>query len=183
MLYCCWDAQWHERRSSEDLLHIGYPKKPTKEGVWKTQSWESWSTLCIGGEQYRKAHMNLAAVYELIVFLQNVEGEEIREQIPLNSWAKDQIRQYDPLAANYLSYMSCIDPKNIPQSLLPPGRSRTEEVKAIGTLKAYSFIIRRPTDLALDMHRLVHLATRNGVCYSYYAYFRTVLRNFLVFLR
>ena len=32
---------------------------------------------------------------------------------------------------------------------------------AIGTLDAYSFIIRRPADVALNLHRLVHLATRN----------------------
>jgi hypothetical protein len=57
--------------------------------------------------------------------------------------------------------MACIDPKDIPQSLLPAGASRKKETDAIGTLDAYSFIIRRPADLALDLHRLVHLATRN----------------------
>ena len=73
----------------------------------------------------------------------------------------DQIRHRDPLAADYLSFMACIDPKDIPQSLLPAGASRKKETDAIGTLDAYSFIIRRPADLALDLHRLVHLATRN----------------------
>lgn len=57
--------------------------------------------------------------------------------------------------------MSCVDPKNIPQSLLPLGLSRKKEIDAIGTLYGYSFISRRPADLALDLHRLVHLATRN----------------------
>lgn len=32
---------------------------------------------------------------------------------------------------------------------------------AIGTLSAYSFITKRPADQAWDLHRLVHLATRN----------------------
>jgi hypothetical protein len=32
---------------------------------------------------------------------------------------------------------------------------------AIGTLDAYSFIAKRPADQAVDIHRLVHLATRN----------------------
>jgi len=73
----------------------------------------------------------------------------------------DQIWHRDPLAADYLSFMACINPKDIPQSLLPAGASRKKETDAIGTLDAYSFIIRRPADLALDLHRLVHLATRN----------------------
>jgi hypothetical protein len=36
----------------------------------------------------------------------------------------EQIRHRDPLAADYLSFMACIDPKDIPQSLLPGGASR-----------------------------------------------------------
>jgi tetratricopeptide (TPR) repeat protein len=72
-----------------------------------------------------------------------------------------QIHQQDPLAAEYLTFMACIDSRDIPQSLLPPGISRKKEMEAIGTLTAYSFITRRPADLALDLHRLVHLATRN----------------------
>jgi hypothetical protein len=72
-----------------------------------------------------------------------------------------QIQQRDPLAADYLSFMACVDPKDIPQSLLPPGPSRKKEMDALGTLSAYSFISRRPVDVALDLHRLVHLATRN----------------------
>ncbi|KAH9204602.1 P-loop containing nucleoside triphosphate hydrolase protein [Leptodontidium sp. 2 PMI_412] len=72
-----------------------------------------------------------------------------------------QIRHRDPLAADYLAFMCCIDPKDIPQSLLPPGPSRKKELEAIGTLDAYSFVSKRPADQALDLHRLVHLATRN----------------------
>ena len=73
----------------------------------------------------------------------------------------EQIQQHDPLAAGYLSFMACIEPKDIPQSLLPPGLTRKKEIDAIGTLDAYSFVTRRPADTALDLHRLVHLATRN----------------------
>src|SRR5207248_11645560 len=39
--------------------------------------------------------------------------------------------------------------------------TRKKEINTIGTLNVYSFIIRRPVDTALDLHRLVHLATRN----------------------
>jgi hypothetical protein len=73
----------------------------------------------------------------------------------------EQIRHRDPLAADYLSFIAYIDPKNIPQSLLLAGVSRKKETDAMGTLDAYSFIIRRSANLALDLHRLVHLATRN----------------------
>ncbi|KAF2201575.1 hypothetical protein GQ43DRAFT_455682 [Delitschia confertaspora ATCC 74209] len=73
----------------------------------------------------------------------------------------EKIRQHDPLAAEYLSFMACIEPKNIPQSLLPPGLTRKKEIDAIGTLNAYSFLVRRPADMCLDIHRLVHFATRN----------------------
>ncbi|CAE7205771.1 hypothetical protein PTNB73_07222 [Pyrenophora teres f. teres] len=72
-----------------------------------------------------------------------------------------QIQQCDPLAAEYMSFMACIDHKDIPQLLLPPGPSRKKEMDSIGTLSAYSFITRRSEDLALDLHRLVHLTVRN----------------------
>ena len=73
----------------------------------------------------------------------------------------EQIRQRDALAADYLSFMCCIDSKDIPQSILPPAPSRKREIEAIGTLDAYSFISKRPVDLAFDLHRLVHLSMRN----------------------
>jgi tetratricopeptide (TPR) repeat protein len=72
----------------------------------------------------------------------------------------EQIRQRDTLAAEYLSFMACMDPRDIPKSILPEGASRKKELDAIGTLTAYSFVIKR-SDLAFDLHRLVHLATRN----------------------
>ncbi|XTI94184.1 hypothetical protein V2W45_1473413 [Cenococcum geophilum] len=73
----------------------------------------------------------------------------------------EQIRIRDALAADYLSFMSCIDPKAIPLSLLPPAQSKKKIIDAIGTLSAYSFITKRPDNQSLDIHRLVHLATRN----------------------
>jgi len=50
------------------------------------------------------------------------------------------IRQIDPLAAEYPSLMSCVDPKDIPQSLLPPAQSRKKETDALGTLDVYYFV-------------------------------------------
>jgi tetratricopeptide (TPR) repeat protein len=78
----------------------------------------------------------------------------------------DQIRRQEPLAAEYLSFIACIDRINIPQSLLPPSGSLVLEAKAIGTLKGYAFITERQQALQeleseklFDMHRLVHMAS------------------------
>jgi tetratricopeptide (TPR) repeat protein len=78
----------------------------------------------------------------------------------------DQIRRQDPLAAEYLSFMACIDRINIPQSLLPLRGSPLQQAKAIGTLKGYAFITERQQALPepesekfFDMHRLVHMAS------------------------
>ncbi|GAB1320192.1 hypothetical protein MFIFM68171_10402 [Madurella fahalii] len=48
----------------------------------------------------------------------------------------DQIRKYDNAAADLLSFISCIEPKGIPQSLLPGSESTEQLVDAIGTLCA-----------------------------------------------
>ncbi|KJK65595.1 Tetratricopeptide repeat [Aspergillus parasiticus SU-1] len=70
-----------------------------------------------------------------------------------------QIQHQDPLAADYLSFMACINPRNIPHSLLPPQTSRKQRLDALGLLNAYSFT--NSQDLDISMHRLVHIATRN----------------------
>jgi tetratricopeptide (TPR) repeat protein len=70
-----------------------------------------------------------------------------------------QIQHQDQLAADYLCFMACIDPRNIPQSLLPLQKTRKRKVDALGLLNAYSFTNNQGTDIS--MHRLVHIATRN----------------------
>ncbi|KAH8811167.1 putative kinesin light chain [Xylogone sp. PMI_703] len=72
-----------------------------------------------------------------------------------------QIRKSDPLAAEYLSLMSCIDPRDIPRSILPPHNSKIKQENALGLLKAYSFVTGQTDGHLLSIHRLVHLATRN----------------------
>jgi tetratricopeptide (TPR) repeat protein len=76
-----------------------------------------------------------------------------------------QIRKQDPLAADYLAFMACIDRINVPQSLLPSGGSRVQQIKALGTLTGYAFITERQqtihgaeSEKFFDMHRLVYLA-------------------------
>ena len=72
----------------------------------------------------------------------------------------EQIRRRDPLAAEYLSFMACLYPTDVPQSLLPAAQSKIQVANAIGTLCAYSFIVKR-ADHSFNLHRLVHLGTRN----------------------
>ncbi|KAF2818319.1 TPR-like protein [Ophiobolus disseminans] len=78
----------------------------------------------------------------------------------------DQIRKQDPLAAEYLSFIACVDRINIPQSLLPHRGSAVQRVKALGTLTGYAFITERQQitqgvdrERFWDMHRLVHIAS------------------------
>jgi nucleoside phosphorylase/tetratricopeptide (TPR) repeat protein len=70
-----------------------------------------------------------------------------------------QIQRQDQLAADYLSFMACIDPRNISQSLLPLQSSKKRRIDALGLLSAYSFTNSQGMDIS--MHRLVHIATRN----------------------
>ncbi|KAJ9296192.1 hypothetical protein DTO271G3_5333 [Paecilomyces variotii] len=72
-----------------------------------------------------------------------------------------QVQKLDPLAAEYLSLMACVDPRNIPESFLPLPESRKKMVDALGLLYAYSFTTPQHGDRSITLHRLVHLATRN----------------------
>lgn len=72
----------------------------------------------------------------------------------------EQIKRQNPLATEYLCFMACIQERDILISLLPPAPD-VEQQKAIGLLSSYSFVRVRHDESRLDMHRLVHLATRN----------------------
>ncbi|KAN0070706.1 hypothetical protein V8E54_010871 [Elaphomyces granulatus] len=72
-----------------------------------------------------------------------------------------QIQRLNPLASDYLLFMSCIDPRDIPLSLLPSDSSKVKQQNALGLLKAYSFITGQADGQTVSLHRLVHVATRN----------------------
>ncbi|KAL4911981.1 hypothetical protein BDW62DRAFT_215383 [Aspergillus aurantiobrunneus] len=72
-----------------------------------------------------------------------------------------QIQKLDQLATEYLSLMACVDPRNIPQTFLPPPGSKLKMTDALGLLSAYFFITIQPGNYSISLHRLVHLATRN----------------------
>ncbi|KAI1647572.1 uncharacterized protein F4817DRAFT_103194 [Daldinia loculata] len=80
----------------------------------------------------------------------------------LKTWTVsfEQIRQCDPIAAKTFSFMACLDPKAIPQSLLPAQQPEVDFEHAIGTLLGYAFITRQENGSMFDMHRLVHIAIR-----------------------
>ncbi|KAI1124663.1 hypothetical protein F5Y10DRAFT_284886 [Nemania abortiva] len=70
----------------------------------------------------------------------------------------DQIRKSNNNAAELLSFLSCIEPKAIPQSILPGPPAQEEKELAISTLCEYAFLTRRRADDMLDMDPFVHLA-------------------------
>ncbi|KAL0937181.1 phosphorylase superfamily protein [Colletotrichum truncatum] len=72
----------------------------------------------------------------------------------------EQIRQTDSHATSILYFISRIEPKLIPFSILPRSGSEEETEYAIGTLTSYAFLIYRDETQTFDMHSLVHLATR-----------------------
>src|SRR5882762_8805742 len=72
-----------------------------------------------------------------------------------------QIQRLNPLASDYLLFMSCIDPRDIPLSLLSSDSSKVKQQNALGLLKAYSFITEQVDNQTVSLHRLVHVATRN----------------------
>ncbi|KAL6231675.1 hypothetical protein BDW75DRAFT_36773 [Aspergillus navahoensis] len=72
-----------------------------------------------------------------------------------------QIHKVDQIASDYLSFIACINPRDIPESILPPTISAKRKVEALGLLKAYSFVSGQVNASIFSLHRLVHLATRN----------------------
>jgi tetratricopeptide (TPR) repeat protein len=72
----------------------------------------------------------------------------------------NQILEDDTIAADLLAFMSCIEWKGIPYSILPAVQPEARMMAAIGTICSYSFAVKRNNEDIYDMHRLVHLATR-----------------------
>ncbi|KAH7016552.1 uncharacterized protein B0I36DRAFT_436186 [Microdochium trichocladiopsis] len=70
-----------------------------------------------------------------------------------------KVLKSDPIAIDLLSFTAYIEPKAIPQWIMPGSESEETEW-AIGILCGFSFLVRRGDDDIFDMHSLVHLATR-----------------------
>ena len=73
----------------------------------------------------------------------------------------DQIREQDVRASEILSLMAVLDGQGIPEMLLNQDADKeTEFIKAVGTLKAFSFISRNTGAATFIIHHLVQVSTR-----------------------
>ncbi|RAH43279.1 putative kinesin [Aspergillus brunneoviolaceus CBS 621.78] len=86
--------------------------------------------------------------------------KEIQNPV-LSTWliSFNQVQSQSQLAADYLSFMACINPQNIPRSLLPLGTTKKRTLDALGLLNTYLFTTGQ--NMNISLHSLVHLATRN----------------------
>jgi hypothetical protein len=71
-----------------------------------------------------------------------------------------QILQENADAAHLLSFISCIEWKSIPLSLLLTVEPEARMTNAMGTICSYGFLTLREDEDVYDMHRLAHLAIR-----------------------
>jgi tetratricopeptide (TPR) repeat protein/nucleoside phosphorylase len=109
-------------------------------------------------------HQNESDVIELLCEDFGDEGryKDIRNPVATTWWVSfQQIQRLNQTAMDYLLFMACINPRHIPRSLLPQTISEKKRIDAIGLLKAFSFVNEEGGDCSLNLHRLVHLATRN----------------------
>ncbi|KAM0255776.1 hypothetical protein ACHAQJ_005446 [Trichoderma viride] len=119
-------------------------------------------------------NINQITIHEFLCLLQNTPQDQISvlsrhfqdstrypesQNAIASTWlvSFDKITKTDPDAAALLVFISCIEPKSIPRSLLPEGESQEQFRHAIGTLLGYAFLIPRQEEV-YDMHRLVHIA-------------------------
>lgn len=72
----------------------------------------------------------------------------------------EQIVRGTESTADLLQYMSCLEWKAIPRSILPAIELEARMTTALGRLVSYSFITKREDCRKYDMHRLVHVAAR-----------------------
>ncbi|RKK64704.1 hypothetical protein BFJ69_g16600 [Fusarium oxysporum] len=75
----------------------------------------------------------------------------------------NQIRSADKLASRILMFLAFVEPKAVPQSMLPKGESQQQLIRAIGMLCGYGFLYRQGSSEVFDMHSLVHLTTRSWI--------------------
>ena len=72
----------------------------------------------------------------------------------------NQIQGSDPSATVLLEFISYLEPKAIPRSILPTLDSEEAMDFSIGTLCSYGFLTRRDNEDIFDIHSLVQLSTR-----------------------
>ncbi|KAF1809967.1 TPR repeat protein [Eremomyces bilateralis CBS 781.70] len=120
---------------------------------------------------------NKSSISEYLQLLKNSEQDALaimsiefadntRYKESVNAVAKtwivsfNQILKHDTIAADLLDFISCIEWKAIPYTILPTIQPKVRMATAIGMLCSYSLLERWDDGKMLDMHRLVHLSTR-----------------------
>jgi tetratricopeptide (TPR) repeat protein len=73
----------------------------------------------------------------------------------------NQLREANPAAAKLLLFISMIEPKDIPRSILPQPGTEQELRQAIGTLRGFGFIGQIKNQETFEMHSLVHLMAQS----------------------
>jgi tetratricopeptide (TPR) repeat protein len=73
----------------------------------------------------------------------------------------NQLRETNPAAAKLLLFISMIEPKDIPRSILPQPGTEQELRQAIGTLRGFGFIGQIKDQETFEMHSLVHLMAQS----------------------
>ncbi|KAJ5638937.1 hypothetical protein N7528_001327 [Penicillium herquei] len=71
-----------------------------------------------------------------------------------------QIQSFDFSAAELLEFISYLEPKAIPRSILPTLDLEEKMEHSIGTLCSYGFLTKRGNENMFDVHSLVQLSTR-----------------------
>ncbi|KAJ5727960.1 hypothetical protein N7493_005780 [Penicillium malachiteum] len=74
-----------------------------------------------------------------------------------------QIQGFDPSAADLLEFISYLEPKGIPRSILPTLELEEKMEYSIGTLCSYGFLTMRDNGNMFDVHSLVQLSTRSWI--------------------
>ncbi|KAL2887771.1 putative acyl transferase acyl hydrolase lysophospholipase [Ceratocystis lukuohia] len=72
----------------------------------------------------------------------------------------NQIRKDSRDAVKLLRFIAYVDPKAIPESMLPSFEAKKKMTDAVGILLAYGFVRRQRTKGLFDMHSLVHFITQ-----------------------
>jgi tetratricopeptide (TPR) repeat protein len=113
---------------------------------------------------------------EMVILMSREFQDDTRYEGSVNAVATtwvvsfQQIREHNVAAANLLEFISCVEWKAIPRSLLPSVQPQplAQMQNPISTLCGYPFLDRQEDDkeegkegeVRYDMHRLVHLAAR-----------------------
>ena len=167
-----------ERQDAVDFLETSLTKKGFRDNATTSELLDELAYLPLAIVQaIAYLNINEISIARYLHLLRSTEqglvdlmSREFRDNTRYNDSANavattwivsfNQIRTHNAIAADLLFFISCIEWKAIPRSILPSVQSEVQMEDAIGTLCGYSILARRDNENWYDMHRLVHLATQ-----------------------